>query len=81
MKKTYQVYLSADLHKVETSFGFFQIKCTYNKAASDVKLFKKKKNWLRQTTSALQHSISPFSQFIISLFGSGLGNGLGLWEV
>ena len=41
MKKTYQVYLSADLHKVETSFGFFQIKCTYNKAASDVKLLKK----------------------------------------
>lgn len=42
MKKTYQVYLSADLQKVETSFGFFQIKCAYKKAASDVKLFKKK---------------------------------------
>ena len=43
MKKTYQVYLSADLQKVETSFGFFQIKCAYKKDASDVKLFKKKK--------------------------------------
>ena len=43
MKKTYQVYLSADLQKAETSFGFFQIKCAYKKAASDVKLFKKKK--------------------------------------
>ena len=38
MKKTYQVYLSADLKKVETSFDFFQIKYSYKKAASDVKL-------------------------------------------
>ena len=38
MKKTYQIYLSADLKKVETNFGFFQITCSYKKAASDVKL-------------------------------------------
>ena len=44
MKKTYQVYFSADLQKVETSFGFFQIKCSYKKTASDVKLYIYKKN-------------------------------------
>lgn len=42
IKKTYLIQLFTDFKNVDTSFGFFQIKCSFKRAASDVYVFKQR---------------------------------------